>query len=205
MNAGEFHKKIGLISVGCKKSPCDIETAEPVTSPLAFRLTSEHILYNQTMKTILPSISLFLSFILAAGCCVSHPPSKLRRDSVSEPAVSQQSVPPAKQPTAIQANASMVEGIIQTVSVDTARWNYHIDLLVVAVKSTPNSTSLAESGQILSVTPQYVLDEQGAIDLGNVRNMSLMKLRSTARAGDTLRGTISLRPDRTWALLDLSE
>jgi hypothetical protein len=80
-------------------------------------------------------------------------------------------------------------------------YRYTLTLELRTVLPSGNAASLAESGQTVVVHPDYVTGDQGGISLENKRNQRLYDLR-TRKAGDAVMGTISLRDDGLWYIVD---
>jgi len=86
------------------------------------------------------------------------------------------------------------------VIVDTHR--YRAYLYITEVMPQGGLPALAEAGQHIVASPEFVMSGGNSIDGENQRNKNLLGLR-TAKPGDPFNVMISLRSDGTWLLLDV--
>lgn len=103
----------------------------------------------------------------------------------------------------IKQNVSYIEAVIDTVQIiDDIR--FEANLLLSYVKSASNLESIAESGQYIRVTPQFVEGADKSPDMNNTRNKNLLSVR-TAKPGSVLKGSVSLSPSGKWVLIDVNK
>ena len=152
-------------------------------------------------KNILFTI-LILVFI-APRCRSSKQTMQEETSSPSADSSSAVSRPGIAQPTKITQNISAIEAVVDTIVIVTElQYDAHIFLN----SSTPirGTMSVAEAGQRLVVSPQFVADEHGQIDVNNPLNKSLLSLRS-AKPGQSFKGRISINRRGGWVLLGVED
>jgi hypothetical protein len=138
--------------------------------------------------------------LLLAGCAPSAERQTPRPADTTHRALPPP--PPGGQaaPAAIKENMSLIGAALLAITlVDNYRYTLTLELRTVLPSG--NDASLAESGQTVVVHPDYVTSDRGGISLENKRNQRLYELR-TRKAGDAVMGTISLRDDGLWYIVD---
>lgn len=94
----------------------------------------------------------------------------------------------------------MIGAVLRSIDmVDSMR--YVLTLELRTVLPAGNAESLAESGQMVTVYPDYVTGPDGGISLDNERNKRLREIRSI-KPGESVIGRITLRQDGKWYLFD---
>jgi hypothetical protein len=89
--------------------------------------------------------------------------------------------------------------VVGVAQIDTCRYALTLELRTVLPSGT--AANLAESGQTVVAYPDYAVDAQGRISLEIERNRRLYELR-TRKVGDAVIGTITLRGEGRWYLVD---
>jgi hypothetical protein len=103
-------------------------------------------------------------------------------------------------PTVWKENMSMFgAALIDIRLIDNYRYEMTLELRTVLPSG--GAESLAESGQTVVVTPEYVLGADGNISLEVERNRRLFQLRGR-KPGDAVMGRLTLHADGTWHLID---
>jgi hypothetical protein len=146
------------------------------------------------MRAVFP----FLIVALVWGC---SPPPARETSSSADSIRSAPPPPPAQtQPAAIKENASIIGAvIIATSAVDSLHWTMTLEIRTALPKG--GGASLAEPGQRITVTPAYLEGEGGTVSLEVPRNRRLQELRSR-KVGEAVLGTVTLRDDGIWYLVD---
>ncbi len=149
----------------------------------------------------LPSFLLFLLVCHYPGCVSSDSSGKKDAPPPAETAGSPAS--PAGQPAAVKANSTIVTATVDSVVVlDDV--HYKMAIHTTSAEAAGELSSLAEKGQSMVVTPEYVLTEEGKEDPASDRNRKLLSLRA-AKPGQIIRGLVSLRQDGKWVLTEVFE
>jgi hypothetical protein len=105
--------------------------------------------------------------------------------------------------TSLKRNGGVFTAVIEAVTIlDELRYRLTVRLTTMAALEGMDAPS--GQGQHLDLSPEYVLDANGTVDLSNERNKRLMTLRS-AKPGDEVTGKISLVPEKGWVILDVEE
>lgn len=151
------------------------------------------------MRPILPVLLILLGLLLESCCSCNS--TKCETGEVGGSAETS-SLPKLTQPAAIKQNVSLIEAVIDSViHIDDTRFT-----LSLTVRSTreieEDLPSLAEPGQKITVTPEFLPGGEKEIDLKDDRNRRLLALRS-ATSGTLVRGRVSLIAPGRWILADI--
>ncbi len=143
----------------------------------------------------------FFSCLLILSACsgCSSSSSSSDRDGNPNGEASAPAVP--RPPNVMKQNATAVQARIDSIAVSDSV-SYRLAITIDSAAQVGGIDSFAEAGQQISVAPDYVTDEHGKLEASNDRNRRLMAVR-TLRAGDRLRGIVSLRSTGGWVLTDV--
>ena len=107
------------------------------------------------------------------------------------------------QPTTIKQNVSLIEAVIDSITlVDDVQ--YRLSAQVRSANPVEGMASLAEAGQHILASAQYLQTQDGSIDYTNGRNKNLLALRS-AKPGDVFTGKVALNAYGRWILVEVIE
>ncbi len=147
-------------------------------------------------------ITLFSIVVLTLnfGCC----PGESTRSIPAAGQINRDSLRSSEgQATTFQRNASSVTAVID--SVRAAGENaYVLYCTLSAVEPVQSMPVFVQAGQSVALEPDFDLLTSGLPDPASVRNKRLLSVRS-ALPGKTIKGTITLRENGKWILLDITE
>jgi len=142
-----------------------------------------------------------LFVLTVAGC---HSTQEAKKNDASVPDTSQH--PPAlnvSPPASIVQNASQVEAVVEHIeSIDET----HFNVGIFVISSTPigGRTSIVEVGQRLVVSPQFVRDPSGNVDMANETNKRLKTIKEKQN-GQSFKGKIVMNRQGGWNLVDIDQ
>lgn len=139
--------------------------------------------------------------VILVGCGSSHQDDKADTPPVSDP----QHPPPHNTitPTSIAPNVSQVEAVVENVEyIDETQFN--VGIFIVSSTPVAGRTSIVEAGQRLVVSPQYVRDPSGGMDMANDTNKRLMAIR-LKQYGQSFKGKIVINRQGGWNLVDVDQ
>jgi len=104
-------------------------------------------------------------------------------------------------PTALRANATIIMAVVDSVAGGEGD-NYRLSIYISKADPFKGMDSFAGAGQHLTVSPDYLLDDSGAVEKIDERNRKLISLKS-AQPGDVFGGTISMNANGAWVLVEV--
>ena len=146
-------------------------------------------------------VACILFVLTVAGCRSSreakntdiHPP-----DTAQHPPT-----PKLSPPASIGQNVSQVEAVVENIEfIDEAQFN--IGIFIISSTPVGGRTSIVEPGQRLIVSPQYIRDPSGVIDMTNETNKRLLTMKSTQN-GQSFKGKITMNRQGAWNLVDIDQ
>ena len=96
---------------------------------------------------------------------------------------------PELPPTVVMKNMTRVTAVVESIEViDDVR--YTLSAFISAAEPVGSMTSLAQTGERLSLYPYYELDGSGLVDKNSVRNKPLMMLLN-AKQGESFKAIVA--------------
>jgi hypothetical protein len=141
---------------------------------------------------------IFPAILISGLACFSCCPKETARTPEKQSAPSG-TLSAASSATAVKNNAAVVDAIVDSVNAG-AGGRYSLTCRLVSAAGVSGLPSFAQTGQQVTLEPDTESDNSGA-DEARARNLRLAAA-GKLKPGDRFSGTISLRPDGRWYLLD---